>query len=190
MKENLSDKRVALVAPQGCEASFIRIPCNALKERGAKVELISNATNHMVSIESGQDVSWEVDHTLSEADPSLYNSLVMVDDFGGLAEDASVEKLTEFCKAFFRDGKPVSALGHAPLALAKMGLAKGRVITCHAEICEEVKEAGAQTVDEAVHVDSGFTTGRDVNALEAFTDKMVEEVGEGRHSGQSDKTGI
>lgn len=189
MTNNLDNKRVAVVAPQGCEASFIRIPVNALKERGAKTELISNVAHHMVCVESGQDVSWEVDHTFSEADASRYNSLLMVDDFGGLAEDTHVERLKEFCEAFFKEGKPVSALGHAPLALAKMGLVKGREITCHAEICDEVVEAGAKTVDEAVHVDSGFTTGRDINSLEAFTDKVLEEVAEGRHDGQSEKAG-
>ncbi|OXS18884.1 protease, partial [Pseudomonas fluorescens] len=49
---------------------------------------------------------------------------------------------------------------------------------------KDLENAGANWVDEEVVVDEGFTTSRTPDDLDAFNDKLVEEVMEGKHEEQ------
>jgi protease I len=45
----------------------------------------------------------------------------------------------------------------------------------------DLRNAGAEWVDEEVVVDNGMVTSRKPADLSAFNRKMLEEIGEGRH---------
>ncbi len=49
----------------------------------------------------------------------------------------------------------------------------------------DLRNAGAEWVDKEVVVDSGLTTSRKPDDLEAFCDKTIEEFAEGTHERQS-----
>lgn len=81
-------------------------------------------------------------------------------------------------------GKPVAAICHGPWTLIDAGLVDGRRMTSYHAIQCDLKNAGAQWVDEEVVVDQGLVTSRSPDDLPAFNDKMIEEFREGIHPRQ------
>jgi protease I len=61
---------------------------------------------------------------------------------------------------------------------------RGRTMTSWPSLQTDLRNAGAEWVDEEVHVDQGFVTSRNPDDLPAFNAKIVEEFGEGEHDGQ------
>jgi len=93
----------------------------------------------------------------------------------------------EFVRGFFETGKPVGAICHAPWTLIDAGVAEGRTLTSWPSLETDLRNAGAEWVDEEVHVDQGLVTSRKPDDLEAFNAKIVEEFAEGVHEGQRTK---
>ena len=90
-----------------------------------------------------------------------------------------------FVRAFFDAGKPVAAICHAPWLLIEAGVVEGRTMTSFESIRTDLKNAGANVVNEEVVVDQGLVTSRCPDDIPAFNAKMIEEFGEGRHDGQT-----
>jgi protease I len=82
---------------------------------------------------------------------------------------------------FVKSGKPIAAICHAPWLLVEADALRGRRATSYPSIKTDVRNAGAQWVDEEVVVDNGIITSRSPKDLDAFVAKIVEEVKEGRH---------
>jgi protease I len=82
---------------------------------------------------------------------------------------------------FYATRKPLAAVCHAPWVLVEAGLAKSRKMTSYHSMVTDVKNAGANWVDQAVVVDQGLTPSRNPGDLDAFSAKIIEEVREGRH---------
>src|SRR5881296_2533762 len=79
------------------------------------------------------------------------------------------------------NGKPVAAICHGPWTLIDAGVAEGRRLTSYPSIQIDLKNAGADWVDETVVVDNGLVTSRKPADLPAFNRKMIEEFAEGYH---------
>nr|WP_317130817.1 DJ-1/PfpI family protein [Bizionia saleffrena] len=95
------------------------------------------------------------------------------------------EKAIAFIKSFFENHKLVGAICHAPWLLAEAEVLKGRKVTSYGSIKTDIVNAGAKWYDEEVVVDEGLVTSRDPNDLPAFNAKLIEEIFEGKHSGQT-----
>ena len=91
----------------------------------------------------------------------------------------------EFVKSFFKEGKPVGAICHGPWTLIDAGVVRGRKMTSYATIQTDLKNAGANWVDEEVVVDNGLVTSRKPDDLPAFNAKLIEEIAEGIHQPQA-----
>ena len=86
-----------------------------------------------------------------------------------------------FVKAFFEAGKPVAAICHGPWTLVEADVVGGRRMTSYPSIQTDLKNAGAEWVDEEVVTDQGIVTSRTPKDLPAFNEKMIEEFCEGEH---------
>ena len=93
--------------------------------------------------------------------------------------------MLRFVRGFFEQHKPVAAICHAPWTLINAGVVEGRTMTSYSSLSTDLKNAGANWVDEQVVVDEGLTTSRNPDDLDAFNAKMVEEIAEGKHEGQT-----
>jgi protease I len=84
-------------------------------------------------------------------------------------------------RAFFEQDKPVGVICHGPWMLAEADVARGRKVTSWPSLRTDLRNAGAEWVDEEVVVDNGLVTSRKPDDLPAFCSKIVEEFAEGRH---------
>jgi len=189
MSDGVKGKKIAfLMANEGVEQVELIEPLKALVDSGAEAELLApepgevQAFNHL---DKGE--TFPVDRVVGDADASEYDALVLP---GGVANPDQLRtkpEALEFVRGFFEAGKPVGAICHAPWTLIDAGVAKGRTLTSWPSLQTDLRNAGAEWVDEEVHVDQGLVTSRKPDDLEAFNAKIVEEFSEGVHEGQRTK---
>jgi protease I len=186
MSDRLQGKKIAfLTANEGVEQVGLTEPMRAVREAGGEAELLApeagevQAFNHLDKADT-----FEAERAVGDADPGEYDGLVLP---GGVANPDQLRmkpEALEFVRGIFAAGKPVGAICHAPWTLIEAGVAKGRTLTSFPSLRTDLRNAGAEWVDEEVHVDQGLVTSRKPDDLEAFNAKIVEEFAEGVHEGQ------
>jgi protease I len=186
MAEQLQAKRVAfLMANEGVEQVELTEPLEAVRQAGAEAELLApeageiQAFNHLDKADT-----FAVDRVVGEADARQFDALVLP---GGVANPDQLRtkpEAVEFVRSFFEAGKPVGAICHGPWTLVEADVVRGRTLTSWPSLQTDLRNAGAEWVDEEVHVDQGLVSSRKPDDLEAFCAKLVEEIGEGVHQGQ------
>jgi protease I len=192
MSDRLHGKKIAfLTANEGVEQVELTEPLKAVREAGAEAELLApeagrvQAFNHL----DKADV-FDADRAVGDADASEYDGLVLP---GGVANPDQLRtkpEALEFVRSFFEAGKPVGVICHGPWTLVDADVVKGRTITSWPSLETDLRNAGAEWVDEEVHVDQGLVSSRKPDDLEAFNAKIIEEFAEGVHEGQSEKTQV
>ncbi|SHF38263.1 protease I [Modicisalibacter ilicicola DSM 19980] len=185
MSQQLTGKRVAILATHGFEESELSVPKAKLDSQGITVHVIA-PDSQGIRAWAGNDWgdTYDVDKPLDEADSTDYHALVLP---GGLFNPDTLrqnDKALDFVRHFFEAGKPVGAICHAPWILINAEVVKGRKMTSFPSVAQDLRNAGADWVDEEVVVDSGLVTSRKPDDLDAFCSKLLEEIGEGRHSKQ------
>ncbi len=185
MKNELEDKKIAILMTEGFEEVEYIEPRKTLEDSGATVEVIS--------LESGNIKAWNntdwgktyvVDKGLGEAHAGDYDGLLLP---GGVMNPDKLrndKRAVDFTKSFFEAGKPIAAICHAPQLLIETGALKGRKLTSYESLKTDLENAGANWVNQDVVVDSGLVTSRKPDDIPAFNNKMVEEFCEGKHEGQ------
>ncbi|MEQ8317938.1 MAG: type 1 glutamine amidotransferase domain-containing protein [Phycisphaerales bacterium] len=181
----LDGKTIAILATDGFEQSELVRPMEALKEAGAEVHVVTPDGN---DIKGWNDGNWgdtvKADRAITDANADAYDALVLP---GGVMNPDTLrmrEDATTFVREFFKAGKPVSAICHAPWLLIDCGVVEGREITSWPSLKSDLKNAGARWVDKEVVCDQALTTSRSPDDLPAFIDKTIEEIREGKHAGQ------
>ncbi len=178
-------KRVALLATNGYEKSELDSPKQAMENEGFQVDIVSLDKG---KIKGWSDGNWsgevEVNYTLDEVTAKDYNGLVIP---GGVINPDKLrtnDKALQFVRDFFKQGKPVAAICHAPWVLISANVVDGRKMTSYHSIKDDMKNAGALWEDSEVVVDQGLVTSRNPDDLEAFNAKVIEEIKEGVHEMQ------
>lgn len=172
----LNNKKIAVLAADGYEQSELEKSVEALKKEGATVEIVSLKSGE---IKSMKDHEWstpvKVDKTVSEAKVGDYDGLVLP---GGVLNPDAVradEKAVKFVKDFFTENKPVAAICHGPQTLIDAEVIEGKKMTSYKAISKDLKNAGANWVDEEVVTDGNLTTSRKPDDLPAFNARIIEE---------------
>ncbi|MBH1944653.1 type 1 glutamine amidotransferase [Erythrobacter sp. YJ-T3-07] len=171
-------KRVMILATNGFEQSELFDPKKNLEDAGIETEL--------VSLESGEIKAWDkddwgktikVDKTVDEvANCEGYDALLLP---GGQinpdllrVNDRAVAIVREFNAA----GKPIAAICHAPWMLIEAGLVEGKTLTSYHSIRTDMKNAGANVVDQEVAEDGNLITSRNPDDIPAFSDRLISRV--------------
>jgi protease I len=182
MANELNGKRVAFLFTEGAEQVEVTEPLEAVRRAGADTEIIS--------LEKGEVEMWKhfdkgdkmtADKAVADADPSDYDGLVLP---GGVANPDQLrgnKDAVKFVRAFFEQDKPVGVICHGAWMLVETGVAKGRKVTSWPSLRTDLRNAGAEWVDQEVVVDNGLVTSRKPDDLPAFCAKIIEEFAEGKH---------
>ena len=178
--------RVAVLATDGVEQVELERPWQALEEAGAEPELVSLEAGTITAyqhIDRGD--TKKVDSTVADADPDDYAALVLP---GGVINGDFVRAdpdAVAFVKAFFEAGKPVAAICHGPWTLIEAGVVGGRTLTSFPSIRTDLRNAGAEVVDQDVVVDGNLITSRNPDDIPAFNNALLEALHHGVGSAQT-----
>lgn len=174
----VSDKKVAFLLTRGVEQVELTSPRQALDEAGATTTLISPSEGTLQAMQGDWDHAdtFDVDLPVGQARVEDFDMLVLPG--GTLNADALRldEDSVELVKAFFAADKPVAAICHAPWILAQAGVAKGRRLTSFVSTEVDLKNAGADWVDQEVVVDGNLITSRSPEDLEAFNREIARAL--------------
>jgi protease I len=190
MSDELKGKTIAfLVANEGIEQIELTRPWEAIEDAGGRPILLAPESGKAQAFDHLDKAdSFDVDKTVGDADPSNYDGLVLP---GGVANPDNLrthEDAVDFVRSFFEAGKPVAAICHAPWTLIEAGVVDARKLTSWPSLQTDLRNAGATWVDEEVVVDQGLVTSRKPDDLDAFCAKAIEEIAEGVHEEQREKT--
>jgi deglycase len=189
MNNSLQNKKVAILATDGFEQSELEGPLDALQTSGARVSIVSLKAGSIQGVEhteKGKKVP--VDLTLEEADPEDFDALVIPGGLYNPDKLRSTPEAVKFVRAFGEAGKPIAAICHGPWLLIEADLVRGRRLTSWPAIQTDLRNAGANWIDEEVVVDNGLVTSRKPDDIPAFNRKMLEEIAEGRHAAAASPT--
>jgi len=172
-------KKVAILTEKGFEQEELTSPKEALEAAGFAVEVIApegdtvRAWNHT---DWGTDI--RVDKRLAEARVSDYDMLMLP---GGVLNPDKLrrdEVAVQFAQTFLQDGKPVAAICHGPQTLIETGMLEGRKLTSYPSVKTDLRNAGAEWIDDEVVVDGNLITSRSPADLPAFNKKLIEVLQE------------
>jgi len=166
-----------LVANEGVEQVELTEPWHAVQEAGGVPFLLApegGRTQAYQHLDKGE--TFDVDIPVREAVADDYDALVLP---GGVANPDQLRTdgpAVGFVRDFMTTGKPVAAICHGPWTLIEADAVRGRTLTSWPSLRTDLANAGAEWVDEEVHVDGNLITSRRPDDLPAFCRALVGAV--------------
>ncbi|MBV9825220.1 MAG: type 1 glutamine amidotransferase [Alphaproteobacteria bacterium] len=177
MSQDLRNMRVAVLATDGFEQAELTEPVNALRQNGAVVDIIAPQDGEIQGMQHHEKGDkFRVDRVLADTRPDEYAALVLP---GGVANPDTLridKQAIAFIKHFVDAQKPIAAICHGPWTLIEAGAVRGKRITSWPSLQTDLRNAGADWVDEEVVVDQTLVTSRKPDDLPAFCAKLIEQL--------------
>jgi protease I len=175
---DLSGKKVAVMATDYFEEIELTSPVEELKKAGATIEIIAphdgeiKGLNH---VNPGHSI--KVDKTLDQADPNDYDALVIPGGAVNADHLRMEQKARDFIiKIMDENKKPTAVICHGPWLLVSAGLARGKKLTSYFTIQDDMRNAGADWVDEECVKDGNLITSRKPDDLAAFNNALIKAL--------------
>lgn len=179
MTNELTGMTIAFLMTDGFEQVEMTSPWEAVTDAGATPKLIALQEGEVRGFhgdtESGD--TFPVDATAEGARARDYDALVLpggVVNADTLRIDADAQRLA---REFFDANKPVAAICHAPWLLIEVNAVAKRTMTSYKTLETDLRNAGAQWVDQEVVLDDGLITSRSPADLDAFNAALIKEFG-------------
>ena len=177
MGKQLEGLAIAIVAADGVEQVELEQPRRAVTEAGASVDLLSIHTGEIQAMNHDLEPAgtFPVDGLVEGATVEKYDALILP---GGTVNPDKL-RVDDAAVAFIRDfvtsGKPVGVICHGPWTLVEADVVRGRRITGWPSVRTDLRNAGANVVDEEVVNDRGLISSRNPDDLPAFCQAIVTE---------------
>lgn len=175
MANNLNGLKVAILIADGFEQVEMTEPRKALDNAGATTSIVSPQEG---SVKGWNHTDWgdkfPVDVALDHASPGDFAALLLP---GGVINPDHLRinpQAVAFVKAFFDANKPVASICHGPWTILEAGAAKGRRMTSWPSLKTDLRNAGANWVDEEAVRDGNLITSRKPGDIPAFNRGMIE----------------
>jgi protease I len=172
--KNLQGLKVAILVTDGFEQVELLEPRKALNEAGANTSIVSPKNEHVRGwnfTEWGDELP--VDVVLDKTSSDDFDALLLP---GGVINPDRLRiepKAVEFVKAFFESGKPVAAICHGPWTIIEAGAARGRRIASWPSLKTDLRNAGAEWVNQEVVIDRNLVSSRKPDDIPAFNREMI-----------------
>ena len=186
MAGELSGRRVAILATDGVERVELEQPRQALDGAGAQTTLLSIKTGEIAArkFDLEDAGTFTVDRLVNDASPDEFDALLLP---GGTVNPDKLRMepaAVKFVRDFVQSGKPVASICHGPWNFVEADVARGRRLTSWPSVRTDLRNAGAEVVDEEVVTDGNITTSRSPDDLAAFCERIVQEfAGASRSAG-------
>jgi protease I len=178
---NLNGLKVAILVTDGFEQVELVEPRKALDEAGAQTQIVSPKKDRVRGwnfTEWGDELP--VDVPLQNTRPDNFDALLLP---GGVINPDKLRMepvAVKFVRSFFDAGKPVAAICHGPWMIVEADAARGRRIASWPSIKTDVRNAGAEWVDQESVVDGNLVTSRKPDDIPAFNRAMIDLFGGSR----------
>jgi protease I len=182
VSNELHGQKIAILATDGVERIELDQPRGALHGAGAQTELLSIHGGEIQARQMDLEpaATFKVDKVVSDVSVDNYDALLLP---GGTVNPDQLRMngdAVAFVREFVHSGKPIAAICHGPWTLVEADAVRGRRVTSWPSIRTDLRNAGAQVVDEEVVVDGMLTTSRSPADLPAFCSAIVKEFGRAR----------
>jgi len=177
MANELSGKRVAILAASGVEQVELTQPRQTAEDAGATTTLVSVDTGEIQAMNGDINPAdtFTVDKAITDVSADDFDALILP---GGTCNPDTLRQNADviaFVQAIAGAGKPIAAICHAPWTLVEADLVRGKRLTSFPSLRTDIRNAGGDVVDEEVVVDQGLITSRNPNDLDAFCSTILKE---------------
>ena len=174
---DISKARILIVATDGFEESELFGPREILLQEGADVKLASPDLKPIqATVHDDPGKTIRPDMTVGDAREADFDALILP---GGVRNPDALRtnKTTiQLIRDFAESGKPIAAICHGPWLLVEADLLRGKTATSWPSIRTDMKNAGANVVDEPAVTDGNIVTSRNPGDVQAFTEALIQLV--------------
>jgi protease I len=174
---DIGDAHVLIMATNRFEESELFGPREILMRQGARVSLASPTRDEIMATvhdEPGRFVTPNL--TIDEVDPDDYDALLLPGGVGNPDQLRMNQQAVHLIRTFAEAGKPVAAICHGPWLLVEADVVRGRTVTSWPSIRTDIRNAGAEVVDEAAVTDGNIVTSRMPDDVPQFTQALIEAI--------------
>jgi protease I len=173
----IPNSRVLIVATDGFEEWELFGPREILQKRGAEVVLASLKLDPIqATVHDDPGKTIRPDLTIDQASADDFDALILP---GGVRNPDQLRlhgNVIDLIRDFDDQGKPIGAICHGPWLLVEADLLDGRTATSWPSIRTDLRNAGANVVDEPAVTDGNFVTSRKPDDVEAFTNALIDLI--------------
>lgn len=167
----LKGKKVAILIENMFNIYEFWYPYYRLLEAGAEVVVVGSGSNEIFTGKPATEVKADV--SADEVSSGDFDGIVIP---GGYAPDfmRRYPAMVKLVADVANDGKLVAAICHAGWLLCSADILKGRRVTSFFAIKDDMINAGADWVDEAVVIDKNIVTSRTPADIPVFMPAVLE----------------
>ena len=173
----IGESRVLIMATNRFEESELFGPREILLGKGAKVTLASLSLDEIMGTvhdEPGKTIKPDI--LINQATAADYDALLLPGGVGNPDQLRMHEEAIALVREFANTEKPVAAICHGPWMLVEADLLRGKRATSWPSIRTDLKNAGANVVDEEAVADGNIITSREPNDVPAFTEALIAAI--------------
>lgn len=165
-------QRIAMLLTDEFEDSEAAQPLAALRDSGGfEVRIVAPEGDKPYTGKKG-DVTLQSDLSLGNANPADFHGLLIP---GGHSPEKLrlVAGAVDFVRHFVQEGKPIAAICHGPQLLISAEGVRGRRMTCYESVMVDLRNAGAEVVDQPVVEDGNLVTSRKPDDIPVFNEAAL-----------------
>jgi deglycase len=166
--------RVAFIIDEIFEDSEFRVPYDRVEEAGHEPVIVGLKAGKKLEGKKGvETITTEV--AVDDVSATEFDALVIP---GGYSPDKirTNEKMVALTREITEAGKPVAAICHAGWMLAEADVIRGKTVTSYPSIRTDLRNAGANWIDQEVVEDGNLITSRWPDDLEAFSKALLSQL--------------
>ena len=170
----LDGKRIAILAEEGFEDSELIEPLRAMKEAGARVVVVGSGSQESYRGKRGK-ATIKVDVTADKVKAEDFDAIIVP---GGYAPDRMRlhQPMIDLVRKAHDLGKVIAAICHGPQLLISADIVRGHRVTSWPSVAVDLKNAGANWVDEPLVQDGNVITSRKPADLPRFNKAIIEAL--------------